>query len=274
MLDIVDYLLLFVLGSLGAFIAGLLGVGGGIIYIPILDYFLSKLGLNNDTLVKAILANSLFTIIFSGSVASYKQYKMKNFFPREILFTALPGVVSAVIMTYFIKTGSWYSKQAFNYVFGSMLLVIILRMFLSKPQTSESQEGPFSGYKYSFTGFITGMVTALSGLGGGILMTPIFTDSMKLSIKKASSISNGVIPILAIGIGLYNLSSVAPTILPGWQQVGYIILPVTLPMIAATFVFAPIGVNIAQTTKPQILRIIFASFISIVFIKLIYEIFR
>src|SRR6478736_916585 len=187
MLDIVDYILLFALDSLGAFLAGLLGVGGGIIYIPILDYFLTKLGLTNDTLVKGILANSLFTIIFSGSVASYKQYRMKNFFPREILFTALPGVVSAVIMTYFIRTGTWYSKQAFNYVFVSMLLVIILRMFLAKSKSSESQEGIVTPYQYSFTGLITGMVTALSGLGGGIVMTPIFTDGLKLSIKKSSS---------------------------------------------------------------------------------------
>ena len=274
MLDLYDYLLLFVLGSLGAFIAGLLGVGGGIIYIPILDHFLSKLGLTDDALVKAILANSLFTIIFSGSVASYKQYRMKNFFPLEILYTAIPGVLSAVAMTYFIKTGTWYSKQAFNYVFGSMLLIIILRMFMSKPKTADSNETLVEPYKYSLTGLMTGVVTALSGLGGGVLMTPIFTDGLKLNIKKSSSISNGVIPVLAIGIGLYNLTSVAPMILPGWQQIGFIILPVTFPMIAATFVFAPIGVKVSQETKPQILRMIFASFISVVFIKLLYEIFR
>ena len=73
MLEITDYVLLFLLGSFGAFVAGFLGVGGGIIYIPILQHFLSKLNLPDDILVKAILANSLFVIIFSGSVATYKQ---------------------------------------------------------------------------------------------------------------------------------------------------------------------------------------------------------
>lgn len=270
MLDLFDYVLLFALGSLGAFIAGLLGVGGGIIYIPILDYFLTKIGLKNDVLVKAILANSLFTIIFSGSVASYKQYKMKNFFPREILYTAIPGVFTAVIMTYMIKTGTWYSKQAFNYVFGAMLLIIILRMFLAKSKTTQEEVLEVVPYKFSITGLFTGFITALSGLGGGVIMTPIFTDALKINIRKASSISNGVIPIIAIGIGIYNLSSVAPQILPGWQQVGYIILPVTAPMIAATFIFAPLGVRLSQVTKPHTLRIIFASFISVVFIKLLY----
>jgi uncharacterized membrane protein YfcA len=72
-LEIIDYVILAVFGALGAFISGFLGVGGGIIYIPVLDYFLKKAGMNDDMLVKGILANSLFTIIFSGSVSSYNR---------------------------------------------------------------------------------------------------------------------------------------------------------------------------------------------------------
>jgi uncharacterized protein len=120
MLDFSDFIVLFLLGSVGAFVAGFLGVGGGIIYIPILDYFLAKIGLRDDVLVKGILANSLFVIIFSGLVSSYKQYKIKNFHPREILYTAIPGLMTALLMTYLIKAGDWYSKEAFSYVFIAM----------------------------------------------------------------------------------------------------------------------------------------------------------
>ena len=95
MLAYSDFIILFLRGSVGAFLSGFLGVGGGIVYIPILDYFLSKLGFSDDNLVKAILANSLFTIIFSGSVSSYKQYKLGNFYPREIFYTAITGVLAA-----------------------------------------------------------------------------------------------------------------------------------------------------------------------------------
>ena len=87
-MEIIDYVILAVFGALGAFISGFLGVGGGIIYIPVLDYFLKKAGMNDTMLVKGILANSLFTIIFSGSVSSYNQYKHGNFFPKQILQTA------------------------------------------------------------------------------------------------------------------------------------------------------------------------------------------
>jgi uncharacterized membrane protein YfcA len=256
---------------MGAFIAGFLGVGGGIVYIPILNYFLERMGLRGEVLVKAILANSLFTIIFSGGIASYKQYKMGNFFPREILYTAIPGVISALAMTYLIENGNWYSKKAFNYVFVVMLFIIIVRMFFARNKGGgEEDEKTIFPYQFSATGFLAGFVTALSGLGGGMVMTPIFTDSLKLNIKKASSISNGVIPLFAISMGIYNVSSNAPFI-SEWQM-GYIAIPLVLPMILATFVFAPIGVKISQSTKPQIIRLVFASFVSIVFIKVLYEI--
>lgn len=271
MLELSDYILLALFGSIGAFLSGFLGVGGGIVYIPVLDYFLSKMGLKNDVLVKAILANSLFTIIFSGSVSSYKQYKMGNFYPKEILRTAIPGMLSALILTYLIKTGDWYSKQIFNYVFAMMLLTIVLRMFAKKPIVIGEQNAP--DWKYRTTGFFAGMVTAFSGLGGGVVMTPLFTDWLKQSIKKASSISNGVIPLFAIVMGVYNLSSPASEKLIDYQ-IGNIFLPVVFPMILATFVFAPMGVKMAQKASQKTIRLVFASFVSAVFIKLLVEILR
>ena len=55
--------------------SGLIGVGGGIIFVPILTYFLSRLGYADEVLVKAVLANSLFAIIFTGGTISFKQFR-------------------------------------------------------------------------------------------------------------------------------------------------------------------------------------------------------
>jgi uncharacterized membrane protein YfcA len=265
-----DFIILFLLGSVGAFLSGFLGVGGGIVYIPILDYFLSKLGFSDDNLVKAILANSLFTIIFSGSVSSYKQYKLGNFYPREIFYTAITGVLAAVLMTVLIKSGTWYSKSVFNYVFASMLLVIALRMFLKKVQVSNTSN-IIKPLGYYVTGFIAGIVTAMSGLGGGVVMTPAFTDVPKMDIKKASAISNGVIPVFALAVGILNLSTSSIQKLSEWQ-VGYIVFPIVIPMILSTFLLAPLGVIASQKANQQTIRMVFASFISIVFIKTLLSI--
>lgn len=269
MLTTLDYLLLLFFGMCGAFLSGFLGVGGGMIYIPVLDYFLRRLGLQDEMLVKAILANSLFTIIFSGSVSSWKQYRIGNFYPREILLTALPGMATALSLTWLIRSGDWYSKQLFNYVFALMLLVIAVRMFSSKQEIGVEKEAP--NWKYRITGLFAGIITAFSGLGGGVVMTPLFTDWMKQPFKKAGSISNGVIPLFAITMGIFNLSVPAGApLMKG--QIGLIFLPLLAPMILATFVFAPLGVKIAQKTKPGVIRLIFAIFTGIVFTKLIVEI--
>lgn len=265
-----DFIFLFLLGSVGAFLSGFLGVGGGIVYIPILDYFLSKLGFSDDNLVKAILANSLFTIIFSGSVSSYKQYKLGNFYPREIFYTAITGVLAAVLMTVLIKSGTWYSKSVFNYVFASMLLVIALRMLFKKVQVSNTSN-IIKPLGYYVTGFIAGIVTAMSGLGGGVVMTPAFTDVLKMDIKKASAISNGVIPVFALAVGILNLSTSSIQKLSEWQ-VGYVVFPIVIPMILSTFLLAPLGVIASQKANQQTIRMVFASFISIVFIKTLLSI--
>jgi len=264
-LEYSDFIILFLLGSIGAFLSGFLGVGGGIVYIPILDYFLSKIGLSDNNLVKAILANSLFTIIFSGLVSSYKQYRLGNFYPKEILYTATTGAITAVLMTMLIKSGTWYNKSFFNYVFATMLLVIAVRMFLlSNPAAIEEKKIKPIGYY--ITGFFAGIITAMSGLGGGVIMTPTFTDIFKINIKKASAISNGVIPLFAIAVGFINLSSTATQQVSNWQ-IGFIVFPVVIPMILSTFLMAPLGVLVAQKANQKIIRMVFATFVSIVFVK-------
>lgn len=270
MLSISDFIILFFLGSFGGFMSGFLGVGGGIIYVPVLDYFLSKY-FHDTELVKAVLANSLFVIMFSSAVASYKQYKLGNLFFKEILQTLLPGTLSVVIMQTLINKGTWYSRDVFLYFFLTMLLFVVFKMFLSKVKPIIAESTKADNYKYNITGAFAGIVTAMSGLGGGVIMTPVFTEWMKLDIKKASAISTGVILGFAIVIGILNLNAVPENYVSDFQF-GYILLPIALPLIIGTFLFAQMGVKTAQKSKSQTIRIIFATFASIVLLKVIYEI--
>jgi uncharacterized membrane protein YfcA len=271
MLSINDFIILFLLGSFGGFMSGFLGVGGGIIYVPVLDYFLSKY-FHDTELVKAVLANSLFVIMFSAAVASYKQYKLGNLFFKEIIQTLLPGMASVVIMQTLINKGTWYSRDVFLYFFLSMLLFVVFKMFLSKPKTIIAESSTKAdNYKYNISGAFAGIVTAMSGLGGGVIMTPVFTEWMKLDIKKASAISTVVILGFAVVIGILNLNVVPQNSISNFQF-GYILLPIALPLIIGTFLFAQMGVKTAQKSKSQTIRITFASFASIVLLKVIYEI--
>jgi len=267
-----DFLIMTLFGCMGGFLAGYLGVGGGIIFVPILDIFLSKIGLEGDVLVKAILANSLFAVIFSGSVSSFKQYRMGNFFLKQVVQTAIPGMFTALFMTYLIKSGTWYQKSEFNIVFASILAIIFVRMFFGKSHLHLDKKEEAKPLHYRITGFFSGFITALSGLGGGIFMTPIIGELLKQDIRKASSISNGVIPFFSIAIGIYNLMGTPPKMVSD-LQVGFIIFPVVLPLILGIFVCAPIGVRLSQQSSQKLVRTVFATFVCLTLIKLLYEIF-
>ena len=175
-------------------------------------------------------------------------------------------------MTLLIKSGTWYSKSVFNHVFASMLLIIALRMFFVKVHAANTSViiKPLGFY---ITGFFAGIVTAMSGLGGGVIMTPVFTDLLKLNIKKASAISNGVIPFFAIAVGILNLNTPSTQNVSEWQ-VGYVVFPVVIPMILSTFFLAPLGVMASQKANQKTIRLVFASFISLVFVKTLFVIIQ
>jgi uncharacterized membrane protein YfcA len=268
MFELSDYVIIALLGSIGAFISGLLGVGGGVIFIPILDYYIVKAGIQGSELVKFTLANSFFVIVFSGIVISIKQYKSGNFYPKQVFFTALPGVLSSFLVTYLILSGNWYQQHMFKTLFLLMLIPMTIRMFSQKEKAINSDVVFPSYLLFSITGFFTGIITSLSGLGGGILMVPVFSDFLKLPIKIATSISTGVIPIFtAVLIIPYMMAY--PEVINQFQ-IGYIVFPIVAPLIISVMVISPTGVKVAHMLKPFHLRIIFACVSSIIILKELY----
>lgn len=271
MAEYLSYLMLFITGIAGGFLGGLIGVGGGVIFIPILNYFLSQAGFQEGVLVKAVLANSLFAIVFTGTMVSYRQYKAGNFFPKEIAMTAIPGIFSALLMSAWIEKGDWYSKTMFNILFASLLLPLLINMFRKKSiQTTKTESKSVKAY--GLVGLLTGIVSSLSGLGGGVIMVPAFTDFLHTDIRKASSVSSGVIPLFALPMTMYYAIQPFP-LAPHSGQIGYISLPIVLPVIIGAIIGSPLGVKIAQKASSAMIRIVFAIFVSLVFIKMLYEIF-
>lgn len=268
--DILNAILLLLTGILGGFMGGLIGVGGGVIFIPILHYFLASYAFPEYVLVKLVLANSLFAIVFTGSMVSYRQYKIGNFYPKEIIQTAIPGVISSLIMTYIIEQGSWYSKSAFNSLFCVLLLPLLVNMF-RKIQAEQKTE-ILSFRKYNLVGMLTGVISSLSGLGGGIIMVPALSDFLHTGIKKASSISSGVIPLLALPMTIFYAFSKSPNESVS-GMFGYLFLPIAIPLIIGSIVGSPIGVYASHKLNSKIIRIIFVCFVSVVLVKMLYEIF-
>lgn len=265
-----ELLLLISCGALGGFLAGFLGVGGGIIFIPVFDYFLRLQGIEGEELVRSILANSFLCILFSGLVSSYKQYKLGNFYPKHILFMAIPAMLFAWIVTDLIAHYDWYSELYFKFFFVLLLLYTLVRSNLRrrKEQTAGVEDNRF--WKSGIIGSAAGVVSAFSGLGGGVVMIPLMNGFSRFSMKKAASISIGVIPLLAIP-HLLVYAQASPDKIVAYQ-LGYLHFGMAVPMVLGVLLSSGFGVSTAQRVQEKYLKLIFAILIIILIVKYTLEI--
>ena len=268
------WLILPLIGALGGFLAGMLGVGGGVIFIPILNHLFSEWNLTSAELVRFTLANSIFLVAMSGLAGSYRQIRIGNFYPGAVLATGLAGMVSSWGLSYLINHSIWYHREEFLLVFLGFMLLSILNMLFGKKEESEGRilEEPKAGWKSAGVGLLAGCVVALSGLGGGVVMVPLFRMLLRYDLKKATSVSLGCIPLLALPALVQYMATEAPC-LKDLPQFNYIVWPYALPMTAGVLVFSSVGVKAARKLPTATLRSIFAVLNSLIIIKTLWEIF-
>ncbi len=264
--------LLFILGCFGGFLFGMVGIGGNVLYIPIFGYLLAQLGFQGADLTRAVVANALLILVFTGSAVAWKQYKVGNFFLKEVLLTASTGVFMAFSISLLIKSGDWYDKRTFDVVFATILALMLLRFFLPQKNTKvEDYQLSTNNYQLLGVGFVTGTLTAFSGLGGSIIMIPLFTEFLGLPMKKAHSIAVCVVPLLATTISVFYFFG-KPHILPiPPNQLGYLNFGISIPVIVGSMITAPFGVKAAHSVKPRTQKLIFAVIVSVVLLKMLYN---
>ena len=280
-----EILALFTLGCFGGFLFGMVGIGGNVLYIPIFSYLLTQIGFHDEELSRAVIANALLILVFTGSAVSWQQFKVDNFFLKEVLLTASTGVTMAFLTSFLIKSGDWYDKKTFDFVFTGLLFFTLLRLFTSKKEANPDKlhnnfekEGPsvfsrFWGAKrlFFFVGIITGSLTAFSGMGGSIVMIPLFTELGGLTMKKAHSISTGVVPLMALTIATFYFFGTPHLAQIPASQFGYLNFGIAAPVIAGSMLTSPFGVQAAHKVKPTTQKLVFATIVTVVLSKMIFN---
>lgn len=268
-----DILILAAAGFGGGILAGMLGIGGGVVYVFIFSFYLQRLTtvpLGKD-LVQLLIANSAFALVFAGLSGSVRQYLARNFYPRFIFWLSVSGLTSALLTTVLIKHTGLYTPREFAVVFSLLMIPIIARMVFQERLASPGNTFAVSPYSLLITGFIAGAVMALSGLGGGFVIIPVLNGLFRVPIKKTVSVSLAFIAIVAAVYSLYNLFLVdySQYLLPG--TVGAIVFPLVLPVLAGVILGAPLGVHIGHRLPNHVLRIIFVTFCLLVIVRLLVQ---
>ena len=266
------YLILIISGLLGGFLAGLLGIGGGLIYVFALTSLFGFLGISPELFPELVVANSILSVFFASGAATITLIRNKEFYLREVLFVTIGSVITSIIGLKFIVHTSWYSVEVFNVVIVLILLYMLYRVvFRIIKETENGSFNETSSRKAPFivAGSSGGLIAALSGLGGGVVIVPILHTYLRLDMKKTRSISLGVILITSFFMTAYNgFKSID---LGEIHHVGLLMPEYTFIIVIGVLVASPIGVKIGSKWSSRRISIIYSVFLVLFLLKKISE---
>ncbi|MCD6090610.1 MAG: sulfite exporter TauE/SafE family protein [Bacteroidales bacterium] len=264
-----DIVFLVFLGIIGGLIAGMLGLGGGIFYILVFPYLIEARGFPPELSAQFVIANSLFGIMVASGM-SVLGYKRKGKLPiKEILAIGIASAVVAYLSLNFIVLQPWFSKTIFNIFIIILMLYILFKMYLEL-HVEKKEDGKITTTEGIFSGGIAGFVSALSGLGGGVIIIPILTLRFRVSLVKAKVISLAMIFVSSLTMTVNNLITQAPQTIDGVKTIGYIIPSCIIPITIGVLIGSPLGLRWSNKLKRKHLDILFMSFVLMVLIEKSY----
>ncbi|MBA5776891.1 sulfite exporter TauE/SafE family protein [Stappia sp. F7233] len=254
-------------GVIAGIIAGLLGVGGGIVIVPVLYHMLLALGVDEQVVMHIAVGTSLATILGTGTSSALAHYRRGGVDVDLLKRWWLPiaiGVVTGSIV------GGNVSGNVLSLIFATVALAVALNMILRKDGVSLATKLPGTPIKETL-GFFIGSISVMMGIGGGTLSVPIltlFSYPIRLAVGTASAIGLLIAVPGTIGAIYYGLGVEAR---PPWS-LGYVNLIGFLLIIPASTLSAPLGARIAHTINPRALKIVFALFLAFTGLRMFYDV--
>ncbi|MFD2248778.1 hypothetical protein FHS82_000885 [Pseudochelatococcus lubricantis] len=258
-----------VAGLLGGLIAGLLGVGGGIVIVPVLYHIFSAVGIAETLRMKIAVATSLATIIATSAVSVKSHYARGAVDVPLLKSWSLPiaiGVVAGALI------GGRVDGRVLSIVFATVALLVALQMTFSGAGTKLYDDFPNVFVKWASGAFV-GLISALMGIGGGSLSVPILT-AMGYDIRKAVGTASAIGFVIAIpGTLTYIASGIGVAGLPPFS-LGYLNWVGALVLVPLTMAMAPVGARLAHTIPRRALQRCFAVFLAITSARMFYDLFQ
>jgi uncharacterized membrane protein YfcA len=266
-----ENLLLILAGLIGGFISGITGLGTGIVMLGVIPIVLTQYGVPESQVVSVIIANTIFSTLASSFANVITTLRQKMFFLNETLWVSFFATILSFLVFETIVSSGVYSKQLFNSIIVVFMFIIILQTF-RKLKLSNVQDERVTKLRLSLTGIISGIVAGFTGLGGGTIIIPLLNLWQRVDIKKAKSISYGVIFSIAFWLTVYNLFFNGSIDVASSQ--GLIIFPMMLPLIIGVLIGSPVGVMVSQKMSSRAVTLIFLIMVSIITIQKIAELIQ
>ncbi len=235
------------------FTSGLLGVGGGFIMIPVQYMLFTNMGMSTDIAMKVAFGTSLLVILPTVASGARRHHKKGAVRWKAAIIMGSCGFIAAFGGA---TLATYLPGAALKIVFGIVVLASGVRMLISRPVKSE-QEVKDSPWLWIAWAIPIGMVTGLTGLGGGVVAVPVMVLALKFKMHSAIATSlamiiftstGGVVGYIINGLGVPNLPA---------YSIGYVNLRAWLLLAVTSIGMAQVGAVTAHRMPARQLRWIF-----------------
>ena len=257
-MDISFIAVIFIIGFLGSYISGMVGIGGSIIKYPMLLYIPAMLGFTSFT-AHEVAGISAVQVFFAtiGGVWAYRNSGYLNL--RLIIYMGGAILFGSMLGGY----GSGYlSESQVNLVYAVLATIAVVMMFMPKKEVPYSPGDSLGYNKYLAAGlaFITGTASGIVGAAGAFILVPIMLVVLKIPTRVT----------IATSLAVTFISSIGTT--AGKILTDQILYGPALIMIIASLIAAPIGAKVGQKMNTKILQWMLAVLILATAIKIWIEI--
>lgn len=252
------------LGAVVGFFAGLLGIGGGSLMVPVLVMMFAAQGFSSGEVMHLALGTSMATIFFT-SISSVRTHHAHGAVLWPIVARITPGIVLGTLLGTHIA--SLVPTKALALIFTLFICYVSVQMILNaKPQPHRDMPGWFGT---SLVGMGIGGISCLVAIGGGALSVPFMTwCNVKVQNAIGTSAAIGFPIALGGAIGyIWNGWGVAG--LPA-GSVGFVYLPAVVGVAAVSVLTAPVGARLTHTLPVKTLKQIFAAILLALAVKMLW----
>ena len=189
-------------------LAGLVGVGGGVIFTPVLFAVYGLQGVPEGVRTPLTVGTGLFCTGLAAGASAVHHWRQGAVRLRMALGVGLASAGAVGLVSRFVVTRPWYDDSVFQLLFAATLLVVVGRMVQASPELPTSEDADASASAgwgdWLGTGTAAGTVAAAVGVGGGVVLVPAYSRWLRLPFRRAVGTSSATILVIStLSVGAY-----------------------------------------------------------------------
>lgn len=260
-MELITYLLT---GATAGLMAGLLGIGGGLVIVPALALFFASQGFAAETLMHFAVGTSLATII-PISISSLLAHHRRNSIDWQAVRGLVPGIMAGAL------AGAWLARQlgspGLALLFGVFEILVAVHLLIGKQAGAHRALPGVAGL--GIAGAVIGGVSAMLGIGGGTLSVPFLLWN-RVDIRTAvGTAATCGLPIAIAGAAGFAISG-WKVAAPAGLNSGFIYWPAVFWIALASVPMAPVGARLAHSLPRTMLQRVFALLLALIGLKMIF----